>query len=214
MGPAAGVAIPAVMGAVGLYQANQQQNAARKEAKKAGDVSKAIGTEQLQALMKLREIADKYDPKDSTRIAVESASGVAAQTLEQALRRMKVGYGGGNPEGDTGFAVSAQRHVNDNLDPLKLFAAQEAANESFKKAEMYQKVLGAPTGQIADSFLKSAALMPTTNPSGSLAMLSQALERLLAQKGGAGGSGDAPGGGLALHQAGGFGNLGGGGGIT
>ena len=191
MGAAA--AIPAVLGAVGLYQQNQQSNAARKAANKAGDVSKAIGTEQLSALMKLREIADKYDPEDSTRKAIESASAASAQTLEQALRRMKVGYGGGNPEGDTGFAVSAQRHVNDNLDPLKLFAANEMANMEGKRADMYQRILGAPTGQIADSFLKAAAMMPQSNPSGSLAMLSGALERIFNKKGGAGGSGDAGG---------------------
>lgn len=202
-------AAPAALGALGLYQANQQNNAKRKAAEKAGNVSNAVGMEQLQALMKLREIADKYDPKDSTRVAVESASGVAAQSLEKALRRMKVGYGGSNPEGDSGFAVSAQRSVNDKLDPLKMFAAQETANESFKKADMYRMVLNAPTGQIADNYFKSAATMPGADPSGSLSLISQALQRLFAQKGGAGGRGDDDGSGIPPNQAGGWGGLGG-----
>jgi len=190
MGPAAAWAVPAAIGAFGLYQSNQQQNAARKAQQRAGNVTNALGMEQLGALQELRKIADSYNPQDTAKTAIDTASEVSAQTLEKALRRLKVGYGG-DGTGDTGYHLSAQRAVNDAFDPLKMFAANEMASAAQKKADMYARILGAPTGQIADSFFKSAALMPRSDPSGSMNLLSQALQRLFGQ-GGAGGSGDNP----------------------
>jgi hypothetical protein len=181
-------AIPGILGAVGLYQSGQQAKAQQKMQRrgmKAGEADAKITTGAKQSLA---DQAKAYDPKETTRLAVDTASKTAGATLESALQRLNTSYGGKNPAGDTRFSVNAQRATNDALDPLKAFAANEAALEPFRKAEMTRMVLNAPTGQLADTYFKGAALMPQSDPSGSLALLSQAIARM--QGGGAGGSGD------------------------
>ena len=183
-------AAPAALGAFGLYQSGQQNKRAQDAANRAqGKVGK-ITDQQASAMEELRRLADAYDPAAHTKTAIDTASGVASQTLEKALRRMKVGYGGGNPEGDSGFAVSAQRGVNDAMDPLKRFAAEESIQGPLRKAAMYQGLLGAPTGQMANNYFNAASLSPRSDPAGSMAILAQALQRMFGDKGGAGGRGD------------------------
>ena len=179
------IAIPGLIGLLGLKQNADQNKAANKQAGKAGKLSDV----QFAALQKLMGLADQYDPKAQTKVAVDAASGVASQTLERALKGIK-GQAGPEGPGDSAFHVTGQRAVNDNLDPLKMFAAQETAMEASRKADMYQRVLGAPTGQIGDNYFRAAASMPRSDPAGSMALLSQALQRMLAGQGGAGGRGD------------------------
>lgn len=188
MGAAASWAVPAVLGIAGLKQSSDQAKAQQSAAKKAGKISDQVGAEQLLALKNLNELAASYDPKAETKMAVEQASKTAAQTLEQAFANLRAKRG--SYTGDTEYAVSAQHGVNDALDPLKLFAANEAIQEPWRKAQMQQLVLGAPTGQIADNYFKSAAILPKSDPSASLSVLSQALTRMLAGNSKAGGRGD------------------------
>lgn len=188
MGAAASWVVPTVLGIAGLKQSSDQAKAQQKAAKKAGKVSDLVGNEQLKALQSLNELAANYDPKAETQAAVDQASKTAAQTLEQAFANLRAKRG--SYTGDTEYAVSAQRGVNDSLDPLKLFAANEAIQEPWRKAQMHQMVLGAPTGQIADNYFKSSAILPKSDPSASLSVLAQALTRMLAGNSKAGGRGD------------------------
>ena len=189
MGAAAAWAVPAAVSLFGIHQSGQQANARNKMLKRGHQMQAAISEQQLAALRNLMGIADNYDPKAQTKVAVDAASGVASQTLERALKGIK-GQAGPEGPGDSAFHVTGQRAVNDNLDPLKMFAAQETAMEASRKADMYQRVLGAPTGQIGESYFRMASSMPRSDPAGSMALLSQALQRMLAGQGGAGGRGD------------------------
>lgn len=185
----ASVAIPAVLGAVGLYQSGKQAKAANKTAQKGLKVTERESAAKLEVMDLLKELADKYNPADQTKVAVDAASGVASQTLEKALRAIKGERGPSGP-GDSEFHITSQRAATDALDPLKAFTAQMTADEPLRKAEMYQRVLGAPVGNMANDYFQAASLMPRSDPSGSLSILSQALQSWLNKPGGAGGTGD------------------------
>lgn len=180
--------VPGVLGAVGLYQSSQSQKKQDKALKSASDIQKAMGKEQFSALQQLNTLAGQYDPAKQTKIAVDAATKSTSQALERAFSNLRAKRG--NFTGDSEYHVQAQRGVNDQMDPLKMFVAEQLAAEPMKKAAMLQTVLGAPVGQIADSYFKSAAMMPRSDPTASMGLLSQALERMLAKPGGAGGSGD------------------------
>lgn len=174
-------AVPAVLGGIGLYQANQQQRKQNKALDRASRASSSVAGQQLDIMKLLRGLAEGYDPAKETDAAVGYASDRAGQTLEQSLRGLKVGYGGSNPSGDTNFHLSAQRATNDALDPLKAFAANAKANETAKKASLFQAVLGVPAGNLTQGYFNTAAMTPGGNAGPSALMLSQALQRLFAQ---------------------------------
>ena len=186
----ASVIVPGVLGALGLMQGNQQANAQRRTQEKglASAEKNDAAAQEIRDILK--GIADKYNPREVTDQSIGHASDVAGATLDKSLRGLTSRYGGDNPGGDTGFSLSAQRATNDVLDPLKLFAAQERSMEASRKADMYQRVLGVPPSQMSDAYFKSASMMPRTDPTGSLAMLSQSIQRMLNPTGGAGGRGD------------------------
>lgn len=185
-------AIPVLLAAASIKQSSDQAKAQNKVAKKAVKASERESQARLDVMDILKGLADNYDPAAQTKTAVDAASGVASATLEKALRNIKVKFGASGP-GDSEFHISGQRAANDALDPVRLFAAEQTAQEPMRRADMYARVLGAATGQTADSYFKAAATMPRSDPSGSLALLSQAIQRMTnrtPQPGGAGGSGD------------------------
>lgn len=172
--------VPGILGAVGLMQSNKQQKKQTKAITKASDAQAELSAIQKEALDKLRSIAEGYNPGKETDAAVGYASDVAGANLDKALRRLRVGYGGGNPSGDTNFHISAQRAANDVYDPLKAFAADRKASETARTAALWQTILGVPAGQMADSYWKTAAMTPPGDSSASLQLLAQSLPKLFA----------------------------------
>lgn len=150
--PAAAWAVPSAIGALGLYQSNQQASAARR----AGN---AAGKPTLAAQNDLYNLAQSYDPHTESLRAIAGANQNASQVFQESLKSANGNFlsSGGSPTGDTAFNVNATNAGNRAIDPLRAFSAQLLSSETSRKADMFSRVFGAPVGNIANSYFQQAA---------------------------------------------------------
>ena len=147
-------AIPAIIGAVGLYQSDKANDAAIN----AGKPSKALDKMKLQAMQALMQIAQGFDPAKETDQAVGYAKESSAATLAQALKSLSGDYrqAGGVPGNSSAFNVSSQRTADNILGPLQQWIAGQRAQETQKKANLYSQILGTAPGQLGDTYYRQA----------------------------------------------------------
>ena len=86
---------------------------------------------------------------------------------------------GGQPTGDTAFNISASNLANRAYDPLKDFQANLESTRTARKSAMYNPVVGAPVGQLANSYF-TAANMNQPNYGPSIGLFTDSLKRLFA----------------------------------
>lgn len=168
--------VPGVLGAAGLMQAEKARKGQEKTSRKGLKIADRESAAKLDIMDLLKGIAEGYDPAKEDQAAVEHAQGVSEQSLRRSLGGLRVANPAGS--GDSEFHVSAQRAVNDALDPLKAFTAERKSSETPRKAQLFQAVLGAPIGNLSESYFRGAATMPQANFGAPAQMLSQALQGL------------------------------------
>lgn len=147
-------AVPAALGAIGLYQSDKANDAAINAQKPQKSLDKA----KLEAVKALMSIAQGYDPAKETEGAVNYAKDSSAQTLAQALKSLAADYrlGGGVPGNSSAFNVSSQRTADNVLGPLQQWVAGQKAQETQKKANLYSQILGTAPGQLGDTYYQQA----------------------------------------------------------
>lgn len=186
------------LGALGLLQANDQARQQRDAVNSANDLqAQALAQAKyaqepiIQALYKMLNLAEGYDPGKETDIAVQRASDTTQHTLERALGNLNAKYrvGGGTPGLSSEFNVRAQGLTDRVTDPLREFIANQRANEFAKKLAAYQSVNGGNPGNLASNFFQASQLqsnlsqMYQPNYGGSLGLLGNALQQLFNRPG-------------------------------
>lgn len=173
--PIAGLAL----GGLGLFQQSQQAKAQSEAMRKATKPAEI----QALAMKDLLAQGERYNPHEEDKLAIQSSNQNALQLLQQQLGALNGGFigSGGSPTGDTAFNVNATNTANRVLDPLKMFQAQLASTETSRKMAALSPVLGAPSGQMANSYFQQAQMLqPNYGPS--LGMFSNALGKLFPQQ--------------------------------
>lgn len=173
----------AAMGLGGILDSGEQQQRRDKLVAQGSKAGGAISALQQAALDRIFKEADAYDPAQESEVAITRAKDVAGEVLRQELGRTRVQYGGSDPYGDTGYAVSQAKDSHRVLDPLKEFVAKLKATEAQRKIEKYMPILGASPGSVASTYFDSAAGTAVGDPSGSAGLLASALDKIF--KGGA-----------------------------
>lgn len=176
----AAVALPIasmVLGGIGLVQqaqAQKKQADLANKAIKAGEFTKAAQQRQFN-------IAENYDPAREDAAAITNASNNANTQFRQALGKASSDFSiaGGQPTGDTAFNISASNLANRAYDPLKDFQANLESTRTARKSAMYNPVVGAPVGQLANSYF-TAANMSQPNYGPSLSLFTDSLKKLFA----------------------------------
>lgn len=188
----AAVAIPAVIGALGLYQANQQSNSQRNAQNAALNASKTANAPITEALQNMLDMAKTHDFHQDTINSVANAQEVGAATLQKALGNLNGQYraGGGVPGNSSEFNVKALQTSRGVLDPLSIWTADQNQNEFARRLSAFQAVNGGNTGSLSSDYWKYASSLPQPNYSGGMTLLNQALNNFVTRQGGAGGSGD------------------------
>lgn len=164
--------MPSAIGALGLYQSNQQAKSARNAGNSALKPT-------LAAQQDIYGLAKAYDPHAEDQKAIAGANQNASQVFQQSLKGLNGNFlnAGGSPTGDTAFNVNATNAGNRAIDPLRAFTTQLLSSESQRKADMYGRVFGAPAGQIANSYFQQAA-GAQSDAGGAMAMFLQGLKQM------------------------------------
>jgi hypothetical protein len=150
------------------------------------------------ALERLMGIASAYDPVAESRAGVQAAERSAGDAIGRALRQHDVSYraGGGSPGQTTMYSSRQAATMRPIAQRLGDIVADAMSNQSARKAQMWQSVLGqAPAGNLSQAYFQSAdnlAQMAGRTPGGDFGGVSRMLADLLGQQqqGGAGGRGD------------------------
>lgn len=162
-------AIPAVAGLLGGggQQAGPQMTREQRRAQKA----------QLDALMRMMNLAKGYDPQKENQEAIDFAGKQAQSSVQNALSNLYQGWGGGQG-GDSEFAVRAQGVTNRATDPLRAFAAEKASNLTADRMRMYQAVTGQSLGSLGTGYFQQ----PQQSMLPSAMLLSQAIRGMMPTK--------------------------------
>lgn len=150
------------------------------------------------ALERLMGIAEAYDPVAESRAGVQAAERSATDAIGRALRQYDVSYraGGGSPGQTTMYSARQSATMRPIAQRLGDIVADAMSNQSVRKAQMWQSVLGqAPAGNLSQAYFQSAdnlAQMAGRTPGGDFGGVSRLLADMLGQQrpGGAGGRGD------------------------
>jgi hypothetical protein len=171
-------ALTTLIGGIGVHQQSKQANAARKTAEKGIAAQDRMSEPMLRAMESMLSRAQSYDPSAETDAAVKSASETTQKTLERALTNLNARYraGGGTPQNSSEFGVRAQGVSNHILENLSQFIAERRGSEFARKQSALQSVIGAPVGQIADGYFRSAQMQNPGNMAPMLEMLIRGIE--------------------------------------
>lgn len=166
--------IPAILGGLGLISSISAQKKQNSLLEKGVKSSEAVSREQLAAMRELSGIAKNYNPDAELAASVDLAQRTSQRSLTNALKNVR-GDAGSYAGADSEFHVQGQRRTDDVMNSLSSFIASAKANSAIKKAALYQGILGAPVGQIAQGYFNAAQNVPGANPNASMQMLSQGL---------------------------------------
>lgn len=163
--------ISAGIGIAGLVGGKKAQKRQAKALKGQERLTRLLAGAVEEMLARARA----FDPAQSTQEAVDFASSTTQNTLEKGLRNLgaKLRQGGATPGSDTEFRVRAQGFTDRATDPLRAFIAERKANEFFLKQQAFAQALGAPTGNILQSFGNMS--QGGFDPSASLQLLGKGL---------------------------------------
>lgn len=202
---AAAVAIPAILGGIGLLSANEQarkqqrlQEQALQQQQQGLSSAEEANRPIKAALDEMLRMAQQYDPGRETDIAVQRAADVTENSLNRALRGLDSTYrsGGGTPGLSSEFNVQSRGLTDRVTDPLREFVANQRVNEFAKKMAAFQAVNGGNAGNLASNYFQaaqnSAGMSQMYQPQygAGLNLLGNALQNLFNKPGGAGGTGD------------------------
>lgn len=184
--------LPALLGGVGLWQANEQGKKQDRALANAEDLDRRrleleepLLRRQADIANILFNLAENYNPQGEIDRDVDYASKKTQQTIEQALRNMNAEYrsSGGTPGDSTEFNVRAQGMTNDIADPLREYAARMQGSATQRKIAAYQSAIGAPAGSMGDVYrslsdnaTRRSQMYAPGDPSGSLGMIANAFQ--------------------------------------
>lgn len=103
-----------------------------------------------------------YDPAKEDAAAIRAGENASANAYKNATGSLLQKYGR-NP-GDTNYMVDLQRSSDDVLNPLAMYAAEQASTRTQRKMQMYSQAMAtASPGQLAGQYMEmSRAPRPST----------------------------------------------------
>jgi len=174
-------AVPAAVGALGLYQQDQANDASKNAVKKGLKAQESVDAPKIEAMNALLQLAKNYDPTAETAGLVKQAKSETADTLSKTLASLNSKYSlSGSPGNTTNFQLDAQKATNETLGPFAAWVAQQGANATQKKANLLSSVFGANVGNVSDAYFKSAQLNAAADQpaTGAISLISQGLQNL------------------------------------
>lgn len=196
--------LPYIATGLGLLQnqdASRRQQNAQNRALDAQSRGVALQEDQYNtfsrpALERLMALAQGYDPVAESRMGVQAAERSAGDAIGRALRQHDVNYrvGGGAPGQTTNYAARQSATIRPIAQQLSNVVADAMSNQTAKKAQMFQAVLGqAPAGSLSNAYFQNAdmlARMAGNTQGGDFSSVARMIAGLIDKPGGAGGSGD------------------------
>ena len=194
-----------VLPALGLLanmDANRRQQNANNRALDAQSRAVALQEQQYNqftrpSLERLMGLAQAYDPVAESRAGVQAAERSANDSIGRALRQHEVNYrlGGGTPGQTTNYAARQAATVRPIAQRLSDIVADAMSNQTAKKMQMFQAVLGqAPAGALSNAYFQNAdmlARMAGNTQGGDFSGVSRMLADVMRpRQGGSGGRGD------------------------
>ncbi len=134
---------------------------------------------------RMEQMAMSYNPSKDAQAAVDKAQASAARTLalrDAELNRRFLSQGG-NPSGDTAFTTLRRRSQDDVLNPLYGYVANAEATAKAQRLQALAQAFGARTNAASlATGTYQGTMAPPEDKTASIAMLSQALDAMLAKK--------------------------------